>query len=370
MPGHRDRGAGILTARIARHEAVSAALARLTDDELAHRVASAHAIGTGIGGEVASLDVAGAAVFVKRIPLSDLERANALSTANLFDLPPFCQYGVGEIGSPGFGAWRELAANQLATGWVLAGRTAAFPLLHHWRVLPGAASPPAEHADVAAAVAYWGGAPGVGHRLRARATATTSIVLFQEHVPWSLHGWLHDRLAAGPDALAAAVRMVCRALLADVGFMNANGLLHFDAHFGNVLTDGRRLYFADLGLATSPAFALSSDERDFVDHHATHDRCYTLAQLVNWLVTHAAGVPDPVARNDYIRACAAGAAPAGLESPLAAVVSRYAPVAVVFNDFFWDLWGTSRTTPYPAADAARAMADAEEIEVASRLPPS
>ncbi|MEV4537884.1 serine/threonine protein phosphatase [Asanoa sp. NPDC049518] len=336
----------------------------MTDERLAHEVATAHAIGSGIGGAVARLDVAGAAVFVKRIPLSDLERRHPLSTANLFDLPAFCQYGVGEVGSPGFGAWRELAANRMATDWVLAGRTAAFPLLHHWRVLPGAAAPPAEHADLTAAVAYWGGAPGVGDRLRARAAATASIVLFQEYVPWTLDTWLHDRSAAGPDALAAAVGMVCRALVTDVGFMNDNELLHFDAHFSNVLTDGRRLYFADLGLATSPAFALSADERAFVAHHATHDRCYTQAQLVNWLVTHAAGVPDTVARNDYVRACAAGAAPAGLPAPLAAVVSRYARVAVVFNDFFWDLWGTSRTTPYPAADAAR------EIEVASRLPPS
>ena len=33
--------------------------------------------------------------------------------------------------------------------------------------------------------------------------------------------------------------------------MNTHGLVHFDAHFGNVLTDGRRLFVADFGLATS-----------------------------------------------------------------------------------------------------------------------
>lgn len=60
--------------RVARHRSVSAALGRLGDDELAERVTSARVIGAGIGGDVARLDVAGAAVFVKRIPLTDLER--------------------------------------------------------------------------------------------------------------------------------------------------------------------------------------------------------------------------------------------------------------------------------------------------------
>lgn len=41
-------------------------------------------------------------MFVKRVPLTDLERRpeNVRSTANLFELPLFCHYG---IGGPGFG---------------------------------------------------------------------------------------------------------------------------------------------------------------------------------------------------------------------------------------------------------------------------
>lgn len=77
-----------------------------------------------------------------------------MSTANLFGLPTFCQYGVG---GPGFGAWRELAANTMATNWVLARQTEAFPLMYHWRVLPGAAPLADEHTDIEKAVAYWGG---------------------------------------------------------------------------------------------------------------------------------------------------------------------------------------------------------------------
>ncbi|GIF51638.1 hypothetical protein DFJ67_5946 [Asanoa ferruginea] len=342
----------MVSARVARHNAVAGALAGLGDDDLAALVGAAPVTGAGIGGGSSVLDVAGAKVFVKRIPLTDLERqpGNLRSTANHFDLPARCQWGVG---SPGFGAWRELAAHEMTTGWVLEGRSAAFPLLHHWRVLPGATPPIDEHADIPATVAFWGGSAAVGRRLRARAAASASVVLFLEHLPSNLDDWLRRQLAAGPDAVVAACTMVHDALATDIAFLNANGLLHFDAHFANVLTDGRRLYITDFGLATSPSFRLSPGEREFLARNAGYDRAYTVTQLVNWIVTHGAGVPTPerggpAERNDYVRACAAGADPAGLQAPLATIVRRHAPVATIINDFLWQLFGESRATPYPA----------------------
>ena len=42
------------------------------------------------------------------------------------------------------------------------------------------------------------------------------------------------------------------AKLADTtAFMREHGLVHFDAHFLNILTDGHGLYFSDFGLALS-----------------------------------------------------------------------------------------------------------------------
>ena len=70
-------------------------------------------------------------VFVKRIPITDRELAHPHSTANLFDLPVRWQYGMYRLAGPGFGAWRELAANRSVTEGVLAGKTESFPLLHH-----------------------------------------------------------------------------------------------------------------------------------------------------------------------------------------------------------------------------------------------
>jgi hypothetical protein len=350
-------------ARVVRYGDVSTALALLGDHQLGQLVDAAPALGSGVGGTSALLDIAGVPVFVKRIPLTDLERDpdNAMSTANLFGVPTFCQYGVVLLPAGGFGAWRELAANTMTTNWVLAKQSEAFPLMYHWRVLPGAAQLAEEIADIEGVVAYWGGSAAVQRRLHALAQASASVVLFLEYIPQNLDAWLTSQLAAGPDAVTAACAMVQRRLQADVAFMNTNGLLHFDAHFRNILTDGHRLYLADLGLATSPRFDLSTDERDFLALNASHDAAYAMRELLNWIVANVVGIANPatggpVERYDYIRRCAAGARPAGAPEPVAELISRYAPVAAVMNDFYWNFFGETRETPYPAQEITKAMA--------------
>jgi hypothetical protein len=345
--------------RVSRYSDVSSVLALRSDRQLGELVEQAQVVGSGIGGTSVLLDVHGVPVFAKRVPLTDLERRgdNVMSTADLFGLPAFCQYGVG---SPSFGAWRELAANTMTTNWVLAGRSASFPLLYHWRVLPGAAPLPQEHADIERVVQYWGGSAAVRDRLNALAQASASIVLFLEFIPQNLSDWLSAQVAAGQDAAVSACAMVESYLLTDVAFMNANGLLHFDAHFGNIVTDGQRLYITDFGLVTSPRFDLSTEEAGFLLHNRTHDLGYALMRLVNWLVTDVCGVAvpqtgGPVQRNEYIRACAAGAQPTGVPPSIAAVIGRYAPVAAVMNDFYWNLFGVSRATPYPADKVEHAL---------------
>lgn len=116
-------------ARPAVHGAVATALALCSDRELHDLVEGAEPLGSGIGGTVALLDIGGTPVFVKRVPLTDLERQpeNVRSTANLFGLPAFFHYGVGVIGGPGFGAWRELAAHTMTTNWVLRSKPAPRP---------------------------------------------------------------------------------------------------------------------------------------------------------------------------------------------------------------------------------------------------
>jgi hypothetical protein len=353
-------------ARVARYREVSGALGLMSDQSLGRFVDGARSLGRGIGGSSGLLEVEGVPVFVKRVPLTDRERRpeNVRSTANLFGLPASCHYGIGDRGSPGFGTWRELAANAVTTDWVLAGRSEAFPLMYHWRVLPGAPPPADELADVERAVSYWEGSPGVRERIDALATASACVVLFLEYLPQGLSDWLGLELARGPEAIEAAVAMVERCLRLDLGFLNAHGLVHFDAHFGNVLTDGRRLYFADLGLATSSRFDLTPGESDFLARHRHYDAALALTYLVNWLVTRVCGVGTASAggireRNAYVRRCAAGEQVVDAPAGIAATIRRYAPVATVMNAFMWDLFGVSRTTPYPMVEIERAVASAQ-----------
>ncbi|MDT0346164.1 BUD32 family EKC/KEOPS complex subunit [Streptomyces litchfieldiae] len=267
--------------------AVATELSLLSDRRLADAVASATALGSGIGGRAAELEIAGTPVFAKRVPLTDLELRpeHARSTANLFGLPLFYQYG---IGSSGFGAWRELAAHTMATHWVLTGACADFPLLYHWRILPD--SPPAGFTDVFGgidgAVAHWEGSPAVRTRLEAIARASFSLVLFLEHVPWTLADWLADHPGA-------ASSWVGESLLRGTAFMNSRGLVHFDAHFRNVLTDGRRLYFSDFGLALSSAFDLSPAEAAFHARHRVYDPCYVVNHLRRHHLPHTPGPDHP-----------------------------------------------------------------------------
>ncbi|WP_411081128.1 protein kinase family protein [Streptomyces sp. cmx-18-6] len=330
------------------HSAVSEALARYDDRALLELVGRAEPLGSGIGGTSALLEVAGTPVFVKRVPLSDLERRpeNVRSTANVFGLPLFCQYGVGAIGNPGFGAWRELAVHALTTDWVLTGAYDGFPLMYHWRVLPDSTPLPGELADVERAVAYWGGGAGIRGRIDGLRRASASVVLFLEYLPHNLHQWLGRQLDAGGGSADRACAMVERELEAGTTFMNSRGLLHFDAHFENILTDGRRLFFTDFGLALSSRFELSPDETAFFDRHRTYDRDYTVSYLVNWLVTalHGYGRDD---REAQVRAYAGGERPTGAPAAAASILTRHAPLTAVLADFFRDFAHGSRETPYP-----------------------
>ena len=164
-------------------------------------------LGSGIGGTTALLDVGGTPVFVKRVPLSDLEMRpeNARSTANIFGLPDFCHLGIGVPGCAGFGAWRELAVHTMTTNWVLAQEHEGFPLMYHWRVLPHPGqSLTEEMADVEKTVAYWGGGPEVRSRIEALRDSTASIALFLEYIPQNLHDWLDVQVKADEETAERA----------------------------------------------------------------------------------------------------------------------------------------------------------------------
>lgn len=343
-------------ARLATYAATATAVSLLSDRRLGDLLAAARPAGSGIGGSTAGLDVDGVRVFVKQIPLTELEQRSehAMSTANLFGLPAFYQY---PLGSAGFGAWRELAAHVMTTNWVLAGGYQGFPLLYGWRVLPGSAGSDAGlsfRGGIEETVAYWDGSAAVRRRVEAICQSSARIALFLEHIPHRLNDWLsrQDPAAeAGPGSPFARVD----AQLADgVEFMNACGFMHFDVHFGNILTDGDLLYFSDFGLAASHRFELSGSEREFLSRHRAYDRCGIVTGLACSLIASLRGAQSPTA---FLREWTGGSAPraGGLSPQAAAMLSRYAPPALLTLDFHQALSAGPKTTPFPAAAIERSL---------------
>lgn len=327
------------------HADLATSLALLSDRELADLVESAVPLGVGIGGRSAVVEVEGRRVFVKRVPLTDVELAheNAQSTGNFFGLPPSCHYGTGR--SPSFGAWRELAVHTMTTNWVLADRFPGFPLMHHWRVLPDSVQPlPEELADVERVVGHWSGSRQVRERLEALRKASASLTLFLEYFPHTLHDWLDTQVrTAESDRVCTRVDEWLGTLSA---FLHDHELAHFDAHFQNVLTDGEDFYLTDHGLALSSRFRLTRQERAFFDRHRDYDLVYSRAHLVNWLVT-ALYRYDRQEREAFVRACAIGAHTDGIPGTAAAIIARDAPLTAVLNGFFDRLRKDNSLTPYP-----------------------
>lgn len=132
--------------------------------------------------------------------------------------------------------------------------------------------------------------------------------------------------------------------------MRAQGFAHFDAHFGNVLTDGAQIYFADYGLATCDRFSLSEDERRFLDGHRDYDRAYVAACLTVYAVNAVRGDRP---HREFLRSWIAGETDRTTLAPqLAALVDRYAPVAVLVLGFHKALDQGPKTHPWPTAEVA------------------
>lgn len=336
---------------------VSAALDALSDLQLTELVRAGRGGRVGVGGSTLTIEVAGQHVFVKLIPVTALEHAAGPGcTQNLFGLPTWYQYGVGE-GSTGFSVWREVAAHQSASDWVRHEECDNFPLLYHWREIPheqvGGMGIDPDGID--RAVRFWGQSQAIETRLRALARSRTVVALFLEHIPFVLRPWLSNQLNAGGRQAAAAVRLVDEQLSRIVEHLRSHGMSHFDAHFDNVLTDGERIYLSDFGLATSQDFQLDTIEREFVILTSDHDVAYGATVLVNTIASICVGFAGPGQRNDYLRGCHDSGLAPGLTGSIADTVIRHASVASIVNDFYWKLHDGDVTTAYPATSIATAI---------------
>lgn len=338
--------------RRARHRDLADRFAHASDDRLRAILATGERRATSLRGETRTITEDGARVFVKSIPLTDLERRpeHWRSTANLARLPLHFQYG---IGSGGFGAWRELSAHVTASDWVVNDEHAQFPILHHWRVLPRSearALSAVERDELERSVAFWGGSAAIRARLESRLCATADLALFLEYFPSTLGTEFRARVERDDDASVRFVEEVERDLSSTIGFMNARGVLHFDAHFENIVCDGARRCVTDFGLALSDGFELSDAERDFHRRHRRYDRALLSANLVAWALPATLTPDDRTALLDGFvsrRHCD------GLPRAARAILARHAPAALAMRRFNDALTKVDLASPYPEAELAR-----------------
>lgn len=308
-------------------------------------------------GENMRIEVDGAPVFVKSIALTDLEREpnNMRSTRNVFGLPQVYQYGVG---SAGFGVWRELAAHIMTTKWVLSGECPNFPLLYHWRVLPGPEPKPMNEEElkrIKFIARLWENEPAVRAQLEARHNASARVVLFIEYFPEEVFPWLINEFAKSDEAAVAAVKMVFSNIEAVTAFMRSHSFAHLDFTFRNMLTDGKQIYLTDFGLSTASVFELSDAERTFLKQHEYDDLYRGITGLVNMIIRERV---DKSATNDeksmpVMQEFADGRRDESLPPFFQELLARYARLGLIHSQFMDALW-KSKSTPYPASELEQA----------------
>ena len=333
------------SARIKQYSKVSTILACFSNAQLKQILADAKPMHEGIGGKSCLCYVDETPVFVKKVPLTDFEQLpqNFMSTANLFNLPLSYQYG---IGSAGFGAWRELATHIMTTNWVITGEQDNLPIMYHWRILP---SNPTDinlnyWGDIQEYCQYWENSSIIRKRVEDLNKASAHIALFLEYIPQNLHEWLSTQIARGDDSAELAVAFVDKHLNATNRHINSHGLMHFDAHFKNILTDGELLYLSDFGLALSSKFDLSTAETEFLKHHQSYDQACAAVNLLHCIITSLFGKDEwEISLREYLAGRICNVAPA-----IAAIIKRYAPIALAMDEFFQKLQKENKSTTYPA----------------------
>jgi hypothetical protein len=335
-----------LKQRIKKYESVSTRLACLSNEALRHLLHEATPVHEGIGGKSVLACIDKTPVFVKKIPITDRERLpqNVMSTANIFDLPLFYQYGVG---SAGFGVWRELAAHIMTTNWVILAECVNFPLMYHWRILPS--TPEDLNMDYWGNIddytQYWENSSAVRTRVQDINKASAYAAVFLEYVPQNLEHWLGNEIKQGEEQAERAIHFVEHRLKVTNHYMNTHGLVHFDAHFRNILTDGDTLFFTDFGLALSEKFELSIAEAAFLKQHRHYDEACAAVNLLHCIIISIFGKDQWEKKlHELIQS-----EPTQLTPILAACIKRYGSIALMMDDFFQKLQKDSKSTPYPAS---------------------
>ena len=110
---------------------------------------------------------------------------------------------------------------------------------------------------------YWGNQTSIRNYVEARHDTTQEILLILDFFPYSLYSWLPQNQAQVPECLGQ-LESACQ-------FLEQQGILHRDAHFMNLLTNGELFVLGDFGLWLDPDFELETEEREFLSPHNPYD---------------------------------------------------------------------------------------------------
>jgi serine/threonine protein kinase len=231
-------------------------------------------------GRAYTIEIGNEKVFVKRMPVTQIEYDHMFSTKNLYNLPTYYNYGVG---SAGRGVYRELIAHIKTTNGVLQGAVFQFPLMYHYRFRPFSGERTTVIDDLDAYVSYWGGSEQVRNYVQDRSVAPYELVLFLEYIPWVLDSWLPKN----PHKTGHVLHDLRDA----IAFLGSQGMIHFDALYSNVLTDGERMYLTDFGLVLDQSFDLSDEEKAFFIAHTDYDYGEVLEGLESLIYDAYASLP-------------------------------------------------------------------------------
>lgn len=327
------------------YTAISNLLATMSDLQISSLISTKEGFKTSIGGQSGAISLSGNSIFVKKLPLTDIERRpeNIQSTANLFQLPPSCHYG---IGSPGFGAWREIFVHRMTTNWVLMDQCHSFPMMYHWRVLETDKINKNHQELLEKEIIHWKDSLLVRHKVEAVQKATAEIVIFLEYIPQTLNQWLKSQLMKQEKVSDRAVSFVDQGINNIIAFIRSQGFIHFDAHVDNILTDGDCIYLTDFGLSLSKNFDLSDAEKDLFNTHQDYDQYWMITGLVYCIIVSKYGKEGWEFRlKEYLDNSQKNFSPF-----IHSILVQYGRVVLKMFDFYKKLKRSPHLKQYPTKD--------------------
>lgn len=237
----------------------------------------------------------------------------------------------------------------MTTEWVLRGEHKNFPLMYHQRIFKNfEVNNSFDEEKMNEYIAYWDNSEEIANRMKANKISSDYIFLFIEYFPETLNQWLTKQLSYDTNSFDNAIRNVEENLNEIITFINNKEMLHFDAHFHNIVTDGESFYLTDFGLTTSPHFIFAQEEVNFFHEHRNYDKYYIVITLTNWLISRlfGKGFLEEILEK-YSNGISPEILPQNVTPYIHSLLMRDAPLAFKMFTFFKKLQETDKKTIYP-----------------------